>query len=212
MYINIKTIQEKYKNVPIRGIIHIGAHIAEEYESYKEIGVDKQIWVEGNPNLYENIKNIFSSDKNVKVFCEVIYDVEKQTCFNISNNLQSSSILQFKDHLRLHPDVYYNKKINVTTKRFDHLINEAKINICDYNFLNVDVQGVDLNVILSLGDYINSLDFIYSEINTSEVYEGCYLLEDYDKILNSKGFERTMIHMYSGGGWGDALWVKKIMI
>ena len=44
------------------------------------------------------------------------------------------------------------------------------ININDYNFLNVDVQGSDLNVILSFGELLNKIDFVYSEINTVEVW------------------------------------------
>lgn len=50
------------------------------------------------------------------------------------------------------------------------------ININDYNFLNVDVQGSDLNVILSFGELLNKIDFVYSEINTVEVYEGCHTI------------------------------------
>ena len=67
MFIKVKKIVDVYPNIPIRGIIHIGAHEAEEYEAYKEIGVDKQLWVEANPVLAEGITNRFSEDNNIRV-------------------------------------------------------------------------------------------------------------------------------------------------
>lgn len=97
----------------------------------------------------------------------------------------------------------------IKSKRLDNIIKENSIEIKKYNFLNVDVQGVDLNVIMSLGEYINFFDFIYTEINTVEMYEGCHLLEEVDKKLSEHGFFRVMTHEYVGGGWGDALYLKK---
>ena len=86
------------------------------------------------------------------------------------------------------------------------------ININDYNFLNVDVQGSDLNVILSFGELLNKIDFVYSEINTVEVYEGCHTIDQFDDIMSIKGFERVMTHIYHGGGWGDALYIKSSLL
>ena len=62
MFIKIKDIKESYPNLPIKGIIHIGAHEAEEYEDYKGISVEKMIWVEANPDLMGYLKNKFSGD------------------------------------------------------------------------------------------------------------------------------------------------------
>lgn len=208
MFIKIKDIIEKYPNIKIKGIIHIGAHEAEEYEDYKEVGIKKIIWVEGNPDLIQNLKTKFEKDDDSKVYNQIIFDDVKTVNFKISNNLQSSSILNLKEHKNLFPDVFYTKEIVSETKRFDQLAKEEKINMDYYNFLNVDVQGADLNVILSFGNLLDKIDMIYSEINTIEVYEGCTILCDFDKVMENYGFIRTMTHIYQGGGWGDALYVK----
>ena len=68
MFIKIKKIKESYPKLPIRGIIHIGAHEAEEYEDYKNISVEKMIWVEGNPDLIGYLENKFSGIDNVQIF------------------------------------------------------------------------------------------------------------------------------------------------
>jgi len=212
MFIKVKEIKENYPNLPIKGIIHIGTHEAEEYEDYKGISVEKIIWVEANPDLIGYLENKFNGIEGIKIFNEAIYDEEKLVSFKISNNLQSSSILNLKEHKNLFPDIHYVKEIQTTTKRFDNLCVEQKINIDDYNFLNVDVQGADLNVILSFGDLLEKIDFVYSEINTVEVYEGCHTIDQFDAIMSSKGFERVMTHIYHGGGWGDALYIKSSLL
>ncbi len=212
MFIKVKDIKESYPNIPIRGIIHIGAHEAEEYDDYKNISVEKMVWIEANPDLIPYLENKFKDVENIVIFNEAIFDVEKKVTFKISNNLQSSSILNLKEHKRLFPDVHYVKEIETTTKRFDTLCLEKKININDYNFLNVDVQGADLNVILSFGELLDKIDFVYSEINTVEVYENCHTLDVFDEIMDKHGFKRTMLHVYHGGGWGDALYIKKTLL
>jgi len=94
----------------------------------------------------------------------------------------------------------------------DTLLIENYIKIDDFNFMNVDVQGADLNVILSMGEFLKNMDFIYTEINTIHMYDGCHLINEMDESLSEHGFIRTMTHEYHGGGWGDALYVKKNLL
>lgn len=228
MFIKVKKIKSTYPNINIKGIIHIGAHNAEEYEAYKEIGVDEQVWVEANPVLAEGIKNRFIGDDRIKVFNDAIYDTEKEMEFKISNNGQSSSLLELGEHRRFFPSVVYVDRINLTSRRFDSLIEEESLDMSKYNFLNVDIQGADLNAIMSFNEYIKNMDFIYSEFNTVEVYEGCHLIGEMDEYLKTKGFTRTLTHEYQMDGanetitpigagripghWGDALYVKTSLL
>jgi len=228
MFIKVKKIVETYPNIPMKGVIHIGAHEAEEYEAYKEAGMDKQVWVEANPVLAEGITSRFSEDNNIRVFNEAIYDSENEMEFKISNNGQSSSLLELGEHKRFFPTVHYIDKFKLVSKRFDNLISEENINVGDYNFLNVDIQGADLNAIMSFNDHISHMDFIYSEFNTVNVYEGCHLIGEMDEYLKNKGFTRTLTHEYQMDGanetitpigagripghWGDALYVKTSLL
>lgn len=209
MFIKIKDIQDSFPEIPIRGIIHVGAHDAEELDDYSKIGISNIVWIEGNPHLTDTLIERFKDDENIIVLNEIVLDEEKEVVFNISNNGQSSSILPLKEHKNKFGDVYYVGHMTVTSKRLDTIIKENSLDIKKYNFLNVDVQGVDLNVIVSLGDNLKSFDYIYTEINTIEMYEGCHLLHEVDKKLSEYGFSRVMIHEYIGGGWGDALYLKR---
>lgn len=208
----MKEIVERFPQLKIKGVIHIGAHEAEEYQDYKNIGVDNIIWVEANSNLVANLNLKFGNDENIKIINEAIFDEEKEISFKITNNMQSSSILNLKEHKRLFSDIVVTEEKTMTTKRFDTLINEHNIEIKNFNFLNVDVQGVDLNAILSFGDYLKHIDFVYSEINTIEVYEGCHLLNEFDTVMKTNGFSRVMTHIYVDGAWGDALYIKDTLL
>ena len=54
MLINLDTIVSKYGSP--KGVIHMGAHLAEELEDYQRHNIKDVIWIEANPYLYENRK------------------------------------------------------------------------------------------------------------------------------------------------------------
>jgi hypothetical protein len=82
--------------------------------------------------------------------------------------------------------------------------------IKDFNFLNVDVQGVELNVIKSFSSMLGSLDYLYVEVNEEELYKGCALITEIDYYVAQYGFERKATHMTSNK-WGDAFYIKSYL-
>ena len=201
----------KDNNIQPKGVIHVGGHKAQEYEEYRAAGLINQIWIEGNPHFHNEIVSKIGEDKNVLIFNELIYDVEKEVEFGLANNGASSSILPLKIHKKYYPNIQYDGYISKKCKRLDNLMYEEKVNLSLYNGLVMDVQGVELNVIKSFGDNIKNLEFIQSEVNVEELYEGCCLIEVLDSYLGSHGFERLITAMWDDGAvcWGDALYIKK---
>ena len=198
-------------NIVLTGIIHVGGHQGQEYDEYLKAGCLRQIWIEGNPHFFDQLKQKFEHNKDVKVFNELVYDEEKEVNFGLANNGQSSSILPLKIHKKYYPNIKYDGFLLKKCKRLDNIIYENNININNYNGLALDVQGVELNVIKSFEDNIKHMDFILSEINIEELYEGCCLIDDFDKYLKGIGFNRIVTKLWDDGavGWGDALYIKK---
>lgn len=210
MFIPLESIVKNYSYLyPIKGIIHIGAHLCEEHNGYNDCGVRKQIWIEGNPRLHEENVRQFQNNPDVKVFCEVISDEEKETKFFLSNASMSSSILPLKEHKSQFPGIGYIGEHKTKAKRIDTLIKENGIDINDYNFVNLDIQGAELLGLKSFGDLLYKMDYIYTEINTIEMYEGCVIIDELDRYLYDKGFERKETVMYERGGWGDAIYLRR---
>ena len=90
----------------------------------------------------------------------------------------------------------------------DTLIREKNININNYDFLNIDIQGAELLALKGFGDLLYNIKYIYTEINKNYLYKDCALVDEIDEYLISYGFDRVETSM-TEFEWGDALYVKK---
>lgn len=81
----------------------------------------------------------------------------------------SSSLMSPKNHIIKTPWVKFEKNIEVKTKRFDTYCLEKNIEKID--FIWMDVQGAELNIINGMGDFKNKIRYIYTEYSDEELYE-----------------------------------------
>jgi FkbM family methyltransferase len=207
MLIKFNDIVNKYGRP--KGIIHIGAHLMEERSDYLSHGLNNIIWVEANPKIYSNIEFINHENSNERVFNYAISNVDDVVVkFNITNNGQSSSLLELDKHKIHHPHIHVSEIISVSSKRMKSLILENDININDYDFLNIDIQGAELLALKGFGDLLNGIKYIYTEINTNTLYKDCALVSEIDEYLASYGFKRVETSI-TNFEWGDALYIKE---
>lgn len=189
----------------MKGILHVGAHECEELNQYVKYGVNTIYWVEGQESLVHKMKQ-----KGIKHIYHALIDSEdnKEITFHISNNGESSSILEFGTHLNHHPHVHYVSSIIQKTTRLDTWIEKNHIPIETLNFINLDIQGVELRALKSMEKYLKYIDYIYTEVNSEEVYKECDLIGSIDSYLIQFGFQRTDSRIYKQYGWGDAFYMK----
>lgn len=208
MLISFDSLCEKYKFIP-KGILHIGAHEMEESKDYLKYNIDNIIWVEGNPELVNSGLDKISSSPNQVILHGIIYsedDIDIE--FKITNNSQSSSILEFGKHKEYHPQVSFVKSMQMKTTRVDNLLSKNNIPVGNFDFVNLDIQGVELQALKGFGKYFEQVKYIYTEVNTGEVYVNNDSMDQMDEFLNSYGFDRveTRITEFE---WGDAFYIKK---
>lgn len=204
MLINLHELVNKY-NINFKGILHVGAHECEEIGDYLHyLPVNKMLWVEAMKDKVDNIKML----SNNVVFIEqaVVSDKIETVKFNISNNGQSSSFLEFGKHKIHHPHVQYVDSFETETKLLKDIMCKYDI---DYNFVNLDIQGAELKALKGMGEYLNNIDYIYSEVNDDYVYENCALITEIDDYLGLFGFERVETKWAGECNWGDAFYIKK---
>ena len=91
----------------------------------------------------------------------------------------------------------------------DTLIERENMPIEKLNFVNLDIQGVELRALKSMEKYLSHVHYIYTEVNTEEVYKGCNLIGEIDAYLKGLGFVRVAQKIYSEYGWGDAFYMKQ---
>ena len=201
MLISIHELIKKY-NIVFKGILHVGAHECEEINDYERyISRDKILWIEGMLNKVDFCKQKF---KNVIIEHAVISDKIENVKFNVSNNGQPSSILDFGLHSSYHPDVVYIYTHEVETKLLKDIICKYDI---DYNFINLDIQGVELRALKSMEEYLHKIDYIYTEVNSDYVYKDCNVVTEIDEYLKKFGFKRVET-CWTNCKWGDAFYIK----
>ena len=207
MLIPYSELVQKY-NMKVHGILHIGAHDCEELGAYLQKGtpINKIIWLEGNPALVEKIKK---RNDNIIIKNSIVSDVDdKLVIFNITNNGQSSSILELGTHQKYYPHIKYVQKITGKTKRVDTLYKEEKIDEKFANFLNIDIQGAELLALKGMGKLLNNFDYLYLEVNREEIYKDCCLVEELDDYLKKFCFSRVETR-WTNANWGDAFYIRK---
>ena len=193
-------------NIHITGALHIGAHECEELPFYNKLGLDDKdiIWVDAMEGKVVEAKN----RGILNIYNAVITDEDDtDIVFNVSNNIQSSSVLEFGTHSQEHPTVVYVDKIHTKTITINTFFDKNNISGSKYNFWNFDIQGAELMALKGATKYINHAKAIYLEVNEKELYKNCGLIGEIDTFLKGYNFKRVITYM-TPHGWGDALYIR----
>lgn len=206
MLLSFRSLVDKYK-MNIKGIIHIGAHYGEEILDYIDCGIQDMVMFEP---LEENFNILADKVKDLNANIEghqVALGSEpgKTTMYVSDNEKQSSSILKPKVHLTHHPYVKFPTTEDVEVSCLDNY------DCHEYNFINMDVQGYELEVLKGGTKTLEKVDYVYCEVNRDEVYENNAYVEELDEFLKGYNMERV-VTSWEGQIWGDALYVRKNLL
>lgn len=203
MLLNLDNLKQKY-DLKIKGVLHIGAHVGQEFGTYQRLGIDNVMFFEPVPSTFQRLKENVG-DKAILVntaLGNMIGEVEMFT--ETVNQGQSSSVLEPEHHLVQHPNIQFDGRQRVAITKLDTFIEDKD----KYNFINIDVQGYELEVFKGGAEYLKTIDYVMTEVNRAELYKGCARIEELDAFLGGYGFERVET-TWDGGTWGDAFYVKR---
>lgn len=187
------------------GVLHIGAHHAEEAMDYENAGWKPVLWIEAQEELAALLEQSLDGASN-QVVCAVVSDVSGQEVeFYVSSNGQSSSILKFGTHSTNYPNTEIVATKIMKTVTIDAIVSAKRP---EFNFINLDIQGAELKALNGAGDTLSTVEWVYTEVNYEEVYQGGALVKNLDAYLANFGFQRQATRWCLGLGWGDALYVR----
>ena len=202
MLFSVSNLKRYWEINPI-GVLHVGAHEAEEAPDYEKENWLPVVWVEGQIDLANGIKARLDAKLHT-VIQAFVWDKSGEVLrFKQTNNSQSSSLLDFGSHAKDYPDVKVREEYAVTTSRLDSCLPTH----CNFDFINLDLQGVELQALMGLGEHIQKAKWIYTEVNARYVYRNCTLVKELDHFLKQHQFRRVSTRWVWGKGWGDALYV-----
>ena len=205
MLIKLTYLIKKY-DLKIVGVSHFGAHLGEEVTVYKELGINNIHLFEPQKKLFNILQEKFSHDSNISLYNFGLGNEEKSEKLNLSphNNGMSASILKPEKHKDLYPDVKFEGTEDIAIKIYDNL------KIKKVNFLNIDIQGYELFALEgSVETLRKDIDYIFTEVNNEEFYQGNVLVNELDQFLEKLGFIRVETKWVNRFiQWGDALYIK----
>lgn len=201
MLMSFSQLCEKH-DLKINGVIHIGAHYGEEIGDYVNYGIKEFIFFEPVKLNFQVLEsNLKNYDVNFRAHNVALGSKKQKSMMFVSDNeRQSSSILTPKVHLTHHPNVGFPAKEEVEVDVLDNYITDG------FNFINMDVQGYELEVLKGATKTLDHIQYVYCEVNRAEVYENNAMIEDIDNFLSNYNMKRVETD-WAGGIWGDALYV-----
>jgi FkbM family methyltransferase len=188
-------------------IVEIGAHYGEDSLRFLEAFRDVNLFCfEPDPRNVEIFKKYVNDDR-VKLFEVALSDKKGKANFYQSyqeynqstipgkydwiskeeyvekrlNNSGSSSLKKGYPHI-------LNEQIEVSTERYDTWCKEN--NIDNVDFVWMDVQGAERDVINGMGEEIQNIHFIWMEYG-EEAYEDGMNRNDTLILMNTKGFQEV---------------------
>lgn len=190
-----------------RGILHLGAHLAEEAEDYHRFGVDNVLWVEAIPDLIESIRQKVEPWGHMVCQGVVSAESDREVEFKITNNGQSSSYLDLGTHAQLYPEIQVVRTLTMKTTTVQNIYRDEGLAADEFDFVNLDLQGSELDALQGMGPLLDNFNTVYTEVNKEAIYKGCALLPEMDRFLRERGFSRRALSL-TRRHWGDALYTR----
>lgn len=210
MLIPLQPILEKY-NIKLNGVVHVGAHWAEEHPVYIECGCKEFLYIEPVKQAFNILVEKFQGNDNVILKNFAIGSTPSIGVMYVdtTNQGQSNSLLEPLVHLEQHKEVIFDGEpevVKVVT------LDSLKISK-DLNLFMVDTQGYELEVLKGSTSVLNQFDLLYLEVNREETYKGCPMVEELDEFLKEYKFTRVETKWASDyHSWGDAVWIKNKLL
>jgi FkbM family methyltransferase len=191
-----------------KGILHVGAHEAEEREAYKALDWgEPYVWVEAQSSRVQHLA------QNLPVSDVIIHGAAWNQSgelleLKITNNSQSSSLLELGIHASMYPEVVVTSTEVVKTIRLDDVLSSNT----SIEMMVLDIQGAELQALQGAERIVSQIKWIYTEVNKRKLYTGCCLVSDIDNFLQQYGFKRVQTRWVRGKGWGDAIYIRRELI
>lgn len=207
MLINFERAVEIH-NMKINSVIHVGAHFGQEYSDYKATGANSVLFIEPCEKAFRVLRETFAEHADVLLFQSACGSEFSVSSMNVeqANTGMSNSLLRPVKHLEQYPGIQFTETEEVEVRPLDEIIEHLGFK---GNLLVMDVQGYELEVLKGATETLKGIDYIYTEVNRDEVYEGCARIEQLDEFL--RDFSRVETS-WAGGTWGDAIYKRKSIV
>ncbi|MEA5575500.1 FkbM family methyltransferase [Anabaena sp. UHCC 0451] len=168
----IKSIIEKYK---IDLVIDVGANKGQFARNLRSLYQGEIISFEPVSSVFAELAAVSSSDPNWHIHKFALGSQNSNQTINISQQTVFSSLLKVNDYCVEHfgSGTLGMKEEVVAVRRLDTLIHEIAPDFENKRiFIKMDTQGYDQEVFNGLGNILNQVVLLQSELSLIPIYEG----------------------------------------
>jgi FkbM family methyltransferase len=147
--------------------------------------------IEPIKSLFNSVSFLTRANKNVKLFNYALSDKTGEAEMHVSlyygRPTGSSSLLEPKDHIQLHPEITFNDKEKVNTINLDNFTEQNNIPYIDFMWL--DLQGFEPIVLPAAPKTLNNTKYIYCEVTMIEYYKNNIKYPEFKTFMINNNFE-----------------------
>jgi FkbM family methyltransferase len=179
-------IEFRLKNNSCDTLLDVGANHGDFTREFLH-NFKKCMLFEPNPNLFNTLKEKFKNNSNIEIYDCGIDILNKKKKFYITND-SGQTLSSLKKQTNKITENLKNTKI---VKQIDAKFNRLDFVLKDQNkkiFLKTDTQGNELEVLQSLGKYIENIHFIKCEMPVINLYKINYSFWDILDFLKKFNF------------------------
>lgn len=167
------------------------------------------------PELFEKLQQNTAEFSNIRCYQNALSDSTGTATLHISENptkpgraSQANSLLKPEKRLELSP-LIFPRTLQVPTITIDDWAKECSIDHVD--FLKLDVQGYELNIIKASPIILATVKVILTEVEFVQAYQGQYLYPEVKSWLESQGFTMIAKDFSNEVDWffGNALFIRE---
>ena len=195
-------------NVGVKGVIHVGMYDFVEHYCYTKLVGDKVIGVEANKFVYDTMSKPIADRCGYLSFNECVYSedgLEKQ--FFLANDCSTLNPVEYSDHLSM--KLRGGSYVDVTTKKLSTLIEENNIDMNQYDFLNIDAEGAELEILKGFEDNLKYINMIFLETSLDDRNNTGASHDVIVEWLKERNFSLAeMSDSYQDERWGDSIFLR----
>ena len=190
------TFELDYKSIlstiSVRGVVHVGANVGQEAATYQELKVPKVVWIEAQEECREPLEATLAKqgrDEDVVAITAISSEAGSAKLFRTDNSISTSLKPLGHGHKSYFPFIQQAEVQDIQTETLDGLFQRLALRAQDFDFMYLDVQGSELDVLQGSREVLPHIRFIVTEISSEEHYKGGCAEKDLHDFLLAHGFQ-----------------------
>ena len=181
------------------GVIDIGAHWGEEYESWVKQGAKSFLLIEPIKSNYEVLLEKFPQYPVLNLAL-ANHTGEAKMFVDTTHHSLSASLLTPKLHTEVYPDVLFDKVETVKVEKLDNIEYNRKL----YDFIYMSAQGMELEILKGGEKSLKNIKAITTQVFHKRLYEGSCLADEITEWLGDRGFDLVSVNVRNPHVWSYA--------